>query len=67
LYGPLAACYTSARPGITGLWQVTARGSEDFGRRIALDCEYARRITLYGDLLILLKTVSVVMSGRGAY
>ena len=66
-YGTQAACYTSMRPGITGLWQVTARGDADFARRIELDCEYVHRFSLPLDLWILLRTVSVVLSGRGAY
>src|SRR5581483_4576534 len=66
-YGAQAACYASMRPGITGLWQVTARGDGDFGRRIELDCEYVRRFSLALDLSILLRTVGVVLSGRGAY
>jgi undecaprenyl-phosphate galactose phosphotransferase len=65
-YGRNAKWYLAMRPGITGLWQVTARGDEDFDRRVRLDCAYARNYRLAKDLYILLKTVVVVASGRGA-
>jgi lipopolysaccharide/colanic/teichoic acid biosynthesis glycosyltransferase len=65
-YARSAKWYLAMRPGITGLWQVTARGDEDFERRVRLDCAYARNYRLIDDFVILLKTVRVVLSGRGA-
>jgi lipopolysaccharide/colanic/teichoic acid biosynthesis glycosyltransferase len=53
-------------PGITGLWQVTARQSSSFQTNLALDLEYIERWSLWMDLRILLKTVSVVFQGTGA-
>jgi lipopolysaccharide/colanic/teichoic acid biosynthesis glycosyltransferase len=53
-------------PGITGLWQVTARGSASFHTNMALDLEYIERWSLGLDLRILLKTLSVVAHGTGA-
>ena len=66
LYGSQAVCYTAMRPGITGLWQVTARGDSDFNRRIELDCEYVRSFSPATDLRILMRTVWVVLAGVGA-
>jgi lipopolysaccharide/colanic/teichoic acid biosynthesis glycosyltransferase len=66
MYGRAAKWYLAMRPGITGLWQVTARGDSDFNRRIALDCHYVRTHRLWRDGWILLKTPWVVLSGRGA-
>jgi lipopolysaccharide/colanic/teichoic acid biosynthesis glycosyltransferase len=66
MYGRAVKWYSAMRPGITGLWQVTARGDGDFQRRIALDCLYVRGYHPAHDLLILLKTIKVVLSGRGA-
>ncbi len=66
LYGRAAKWYLAMRPGITGLWQVTARGDGNFSRRIALDCHYVRTHRLWNDWWILLKTPLVVLTGRGA-
>ena len=53
-------------PGITGLWQVSARQSSSFQANMALDLEYIERWSLWMDLRILLKTVVVVFQGTGA-
>ncbi|HLW88095.1 MAG TPA: exopolysaccharide biosynthesis polyprenyl glycosylphosphotransferase [Terriglobales bacterium] len=53
-------------PGLTGLWQVTARGDPSFARNMELDREYIGRWTLGMDFRILLKTVAVVLRGEGA-
>jgi lipopolysaccharide/colanic/teichoic acid biosynthesis glycosyltransferase len=53
-------------PGITGLWQVTARCDPSFQRNVALDLEYIRGWNLWMDLKILCKTVSTVLQGSGA-
>jgi exopolysaccharide biosynthesis polyprenyl glycosylphosphotransferase len=52
-------------PGLTGLWQVTARRDPSFERGLALDLEYIRSWTLWRDFQILYKTVSVVVHGSG--
>lgn len=52
-------------PGLTGLWQVTARRDPSFERGLALDLEYIRSWTLWRDFQILYKTVSVVINGSG--
>lgn len=57
----------AARPGVTGLWQVTKRGEQhDFNDMVELDIEYALRVSLLADAKILLKTVPTVLSGRGS-
>lgn len=66
MYGRAAKWYLAMRPGITGLWQVTARGDGNFSRRIALDCCYVRTRRLGTDWWILFRTFWVVLSGRGA-
>lgn len=50
------------KPGITGLWQVSGRNEVTFDKRIELDAEYARRMSLWTDLLILLKTPRAMIS-----
>lgn len=57
----------TAKPGITGLWQVSGRSKIDFGDRVKLDAGYARRRSLQEDVKIILKTPLVVFKGGGAY
>jgi exopolysaccharide biosynthesis polyprenyl glycosylphosphotransferase len=52
-------------PGITGLWQVTARRDPSFERNVALDVEYIKNWNLWLDVRILFKTVSAVFEGSG--
>jgi exopolysaccharide biosynthesis polyprenyl glycosylphosphotransferase len=52
-------------PGITGLWQVTARRDPSFQRGMDLDREYIRTWSLRSDVRILLKTFLAVAQGSG--
>ncbi len=52
-------------PGITGLWQVTARQDPSFASYIGLDIEYIENWSLWMDLKILLQTIGVVLKGTG--
>lgn len=54
-------------PGITGLWQISGRSDIDFDRRLCLDREYIERQSLWLDLQILIRTITVIFSRRGAY
>jgi exopolysaccharide biosynthesis polyprenyl glycosylphosphotransferase len=54
----------SMKPGITGLWQVSARREVDFDRWVALDLDYIDRWSLWLDFKILLRTVPALLSGR---
>lgn len=56
----------TATPGITGLWQVTARDRHDFEDMVELDAEYAERLGFWLDVRILLKTIPTVLFGRGS-
>jgi lipopolysaccharide/colanic/teichoic acid biosynthesis glycosyltransferase len=56
----------SALPGITGLWQTKGRSQVPFEEMLRMDIEYARRASLFLDAQILLMTIPVVLSGRGA-
>lgn len=56
-----------AKPGITGLWQVTGRSRTSFDDMVRLDLRYARTRSLWTDLKILLATPRAVLSGRGAH
>lgn len=56
----------SMRPGITGLWQVNGRSQTTDAERLRLDLEYVDRWSLGKDLVILVRTIPAVLSGRGA-
>jgi exopolysaccharide production protein ExoY len=66
-YGRNVRTYLSAKPGITGLWQVKGRNDTDYRRRVVLDTYYVRNQNLLLDLYILFKTTRVVLGGSGAY
>ncbi len=56
-----------AKPGITGLWQVSGRSNLGFEEMAAMDARYIRDWSLGLDLTIMARTVGVVLSGEGAY
>lgn len=53
------------KPGVTGLWQVTARCDPSFDTNMLLDLDYIENWSLSRDLDILLRTISVVLQGGG--
>lgn len=56
----------TVKPGITGFWQVSGRSAVNFDKRIEMDAFYARKKSLLMDLMIILKTPFVMISGVGA-
>jgi exopolysaccharide biosynthesis polyprenyl glycosylphosphotransferase len=54
-------------PGITGMWQVSGRSEADFEIYRRLDLYYVDNWSLTHDLKILVKTLFVVLAGRGAH
>jgi exopolysaccharide biosynthesis polyprenyl glycosylphosphotransferase len=57
----------SAKPGITGLWQISGRNEiTDFDKIVELDTIYLENWRFLDDIKILLKTIWVVLKGRGA-
>ena len=52
-------------PGLTGLWQVTARSDPSFERGMTLDREYIASWSLWVDFCILSKTAAIVLRGEG--
>jgi exopolysaccharide biosynthesis polyprenyl glycosylphosphotransferase len=56
----------SMKPGLTCLWQVSGRSDVDFVDWMLLDLKYIEDWNLWLDLVVLLKTVPVVLFGRGA-
>jgi exopolysaccharide production protein ExoY len=66
-YGDLAILFMSAKPGMTGHWQVSGRSEiADYHKRVELDLEYIRDQSLGKDFEILLRTVPAVLRRRGA-
>jgi lipopolysaccharide/colanic/teichoic acid biosynthesis glycosyltransferase len=55
-----------AKPGITGLWQVTGRSTTTFDDMVRLDLRYARSRSVWADVQILLATPGAVIAGKGA-
>jgi len=53
-------------PGITGLWQVFGRGSQDFDDWLRWDIQYIEKRSLWFDFVILIKTFTVLFKQRGA-
>lgn len=51
-----------AKPGITGLWQVSGRNEVTFDKRAAFDAEYVKHMSLWNDLVILWKTPKAMIS-----
>lgn len=66
-YGRAASLYLRVKPGLTGLWQVSGRNDITYSRRVELDGQYIRDWSAGLDILILLRTVRVVLLGKGAY
>lgn len=56
----------SAKPGLTGYWQVSGRSEVNFDKRIQMDADYVRKRSLFLDLEILLKSPWAMISGKGA-
>jgi lipopolysaccharide/colanic/teichoic acid biosynthesis glycosyltransferase len=66
LYGDLLGFYLDAKPGLSGLWQVSGRSDVGYESRATLDASYVRSWSLRGDLVILLRTIPAVLKRVGA-
>ena len=65
------ALHHSARlainPGITGMWQVSGRSDIDYPERVRMDSWYVHNWSIWLDIVMLWRTVSVVLRRKGAY
>ena len=65
-YGEHKRHYFAVKPGMTGLWQVSGRNNLTYAQRVALDARYVETRSLWMDLRILARTVSVLVTRDGA-
>lgn len=66
-YEPWHKARLSMKPGITGLWQVSGRSDiKDFDEVVKLDMQYIDNWSLLEDIKIILKTIGVVLTGKGS-
>jgi undecaprenyl-phosphate galactose phosphotransferase len=56
---------SQARPGMTGLWQVSGRNDLSFEERVSLEAWYIRNWSLWLDFIILAKTINAVFLRKG--
>jgi exopolysaccharide biosynthesis polyprenyl glycosylphosphotransferase len=66
-YGETQRFRLQMRPGLTGPMQVHGRGDLNFQERLAVEREYVENYSIRKDLKILLRTVSIIWRGPGAY
>ena len=65
-YGDAYSIFSSVKPGVTGLWQVSGRSDTDYTRRVALDTHYVLNWSPWMDIWIFLRTICAVLLMRGA-
>ena len=56
----------SAKPGVSGHWQVSGRSEVNFDKRIKMDADYVKKRSLVMDISIILQTPWAMISGKGA-
>ena len=66
-YGDYKDYVLSVVPGLTGMWQVSGRSDTGYEDRISFDTYYIQNWSIWLDIWILIKTVYVVLAGKGAY
>ncbi len=55
------------KPGITCIWQVSGRSDIPFKKQVQLDEQYIKNHGFFRDIVILLKTIPAILTGKGAY
>ena len=56
-----------AKPGLTGIWQVSGRKDTTWEERMALDIKYVQDWSISLDLILITKTFNAIVRGKGAY
>lgn len=65
-YGENGDKLLTIKPGLTGSWQVSGRSDTTYEERIRFDMDYIDKKSFFGDIVIILKTVGVVIKKVGA-
>jgi Undecaprenyl-phosphate galactose phosphotransferase WbaP len=66
-YGSAAQLYVRVRPGMSGLWQISGRSETTYDQRVIMDEWYILNWSFWYDIVILIQTAWIVVSGKGAY
>ena len=66
-YGNKAEFILSVQPGLSGMWQISGRSDTGYEERVTLDSYYIQNWSVWLDIWIIIKTVYVVLRGKGAY
>jgi len=66
-YGKYKDYVLSVYPGLSGMWQISGRSDTSYEERITFDTFYIQNWSIWLDIWILIKTVWVVIRGKGAY
>lgn len=66
-YGDTYDLYVRVKPGITGLWQISGRSQLSYARRLELVHYYIYNWSVWLDIYIIIRTVPIMISGKGAY
>ncbi len=66
-YGEYIRDFQMVLPGITGMWQVNGRSDTTYEERVLMDSWYVRNWSVWLDIMLLWKTISVVLHHKGAY
>lgn len=66
MFGDSATALLSVNPGMTGLWQISGRSMLPYEERVRLDLQYVSRSGFWYDVVIMLKTIPVVLTRKGA-
>jgi lipopolysaccharide/colanic/teichoic acid biosynthesis glycosyltransferase len=66
-YGDRLASYVSARPGLTGAWQISGRSDGEYDQRVELDANYVSNWSFSTDLSILVRAMCAVIDRKGSY
>jgi exopolysaccharide production protein ExoY len=56
----------SAKPGLTGVWQVSGRSEINFDKRVEMDAQYVQRRSIVYDIFLIVQTIPAVILGKGA-
>jgi len=56
-----------AKPGLTGLWQISGRADTNFDEQLQLDKSYIKQQSIFMDCKIIALTIPAVLSAKGAY